>query len=159
MGGPPVTDDLRSRIRAPHHLKEMNDGFLARRERGELPFDLPVLTVPGRRSGAPRATPLTVHSAGGARFVVGGFPGADWIGNVRAARGRGTLSSTNGAEPEPVILTELSAAQARPVLEAWPEIAPDGVAIMVEAGVAAEPTPAALGALAGICPVFRIDPA
>ena len=46
-----------------------------------------------------------------------------------------------------------------PVLEAWPQVTPEGVGIMVENGVVAEPTPEALGALTGICPVFRIDPA
>lgn len=154
-----MPDDPRTRIRAPRHLKEMNDDFLARRERGELPFDLPVLTVRGRRSGVPRATPLTVHESGGDRFLVGGFPAADWIGNVRAAAGHATLSSTPAADPERVVLTELSPDEARPVLEAWPRVAPDGVQIMVENGVAADATPGALAALAGICPVFRVDPA
>ena len=154
-----MTDDPRTRIRAPHHLKEMNDGFLARREQGELSFDLPVLTVVGRRSGVPRATPLTVHETGGERFVVGGFPAADWIRNVRAAGGHATLSSANSAEPEPVVLTELPAEGARPVLEVWSEVTPDGVETMIENGVLAEATPEALGGLAGICPVFRIDPA
>lgn len=154
-----MTDDPRSLIRAPRGLKEMNDEFLGQRERGKLPFELPVLTVPGRRSGAPRSTPLTIHESGGTRFVVGGFPAADWIKNVRAADGRATLSSTPTTEPEPVVLTELPADAARPVLQAWPKVTPDGVELMVENGVAAEPTPEALGELAGICPVFRIDPA
>lgn len=154
-----MTDDPRSLIRAPRGLKEMNDEFLGQRKRGELPFELPVLTVPGRRSGAPRSIPLTIHESGGARFVVGGFPGADWIKNVRAADGRATLSSAHTTEPEPVVLTELPADAARPVLQAWPEVTPDGVELMVENGVAAEPTPEALGGLAGICPVFRVDPA
>ncbi|MEJ8280095.1 nitroreductase/quinone reductase family protein [Pseudonocardia spirodelae] len=154
-----MTDDPRRLIRAPHHIKEMNDGFLAQRERGELPFDLPVLTVPGRRSGTPRHTPLTVYATGGQRFVVGGFPAADWIANVRATGGHATLSTGHDAEPEAVVLVELGPEQARPVLEAWPEVTPDGVGIMVENGVVAEPTPAALGELTGVCPVFRIDPA
>lgn len=154
-----TADDPRSRIRAPRELKEMNDGLLAQRERGELPFDLPVLTVPGRRSGVPRETPLTVYETGDARYVLGGFPGADWIVNVRAAGGHATLSTGGSAEPEAVVLTELPPDQARPVLEAWPEVTPEGVQVMVENGVAADATPESLGALAGTCPVFRIDPA
>ena len=34
---------------------------------------------------------------------------------------------------------------------------PEGVAIMVENGVADAPTPESLAELAGICPVFRVD--
>jgi len=152
------TPDPRSQIRAPHELKGMNDQLLARREAGELPFELPVLTVPGRRSGRPRAIPLTVYERDGARFVVGGFPAADWIANVRAAAGRATLSSGVPATTETVLLTELPVEEARPVLAAWPEVTPEGVEIMVESGIAAAPTSEALAALAGICPVFRIDP-
>lgn len=151
--------DARTRIRAPHHLKEMNEGLLVQRERDELPFDLPVLTVNGRRSGAPRSTPLTVYESEGRRFVLGGFPAADWIKNIRAAGGRAMLSSHHAADPEAVVLTELPAEAARPILREWPTVAPDGVELMVENGVAAASTPEALGELAGICPVFRIDPA
>lgn len=152
------TTDPRSQIRAPRELKEMNDELLAQRDTGELPFDLPVLTVPGRRSGRPRATPLTVYERDGARFVVGGFPAADWIANLRATAGRATLSSGVPATSEPVVLTELPVDEARPVLAAWPDVTPDGVEIMVQNGIAAEPTPEALAELAGICPVFRIEP-
>lgn len=151
--------DPRARIRAPHHLKELNDDLLAQRERGDLPFDLPVLVVPGRHSGQPRSTPLTVHETGGERFVVGGFPAADWIRNLRATGGRATLSSGAGAPPEQVVLVEVPDDQARPILAAWPEVTPEGTAIMVENGVAEAPIPEALAALAGICPVFRVDPA
>lgn len=154
-----MSDDPRRHIRAPQQIKDHNDDLLARRDRGDLPFELPVLTVPGRRSGRPRHTPLTVYATGGERFVVGGFPGADWIVNVRAAGGHATLSTGHDAEPEPVVLVEVPPEQARTVLEAWPEVTPDGVAIMVENGIVTEPTPEALGALTGICPVFRIAPA
>jgi hypothetical protein len=137
----------------------MNDDLLAQREQGDLPFDLPVLTVPGRRSGEPRATPLTVYETRGVRFVLGGFPAADWIRNVRAVDGHATLSVRPDGPAEPVRLVELPADQARPVLEAWPEVTPEGTAIMVENGIADAPTPEALAELVGICPVFRVDPA
>ncbi|MEU6699775.1 nitroreductase/quinone reductase family protein [Pseudonocardia sp. NPDC046786] len=152
------TPDPRSRIRAPRELKEMNDELLAQREAGTLGFALPVLTVPGRRSGRPRRTPLTVYERDDARFVVGGFPAADWIANLRAAGGRATLSSGASTATEDVVLTELPIDEARPILAAWPEVTPDGVEIMVASGIAAAPTPEALADLAGTCPVFRVDP-
>jgi hypothetical protein len=39
--------------------------------------DLPVLTVPGRKSGKPRSTPLSVLDHEGQRYLLEGFPGAD----------------------------------------------------------------------------------
>jgi F420H(2)-dependent quinone reductase len=44
-----------------------------------------VLTVPGRKSGKPRSTPITPTHVDGKRYVVNGYPGADWVSNVRAA--------------------------------------------------------------------------
>lgn len=139
----------------PAWLKEMNEGLMAQQRAGTLGFDLPVLTVPGRRSGVPRHTPLTVLEHDGARYVLGGFPAADWIRNVRAADGLGTLR-TGGAD-EPVRLVELAPADAVPVLREWPALTPDGVAMMRDAGVVDDVTPDALVEAAGICPAFRIE--
>ena len=44
-----------------------------------------VLTVPGRNTGKPRSTPVTPMDVAGKRYVVNGYPGADWVDNVRAA--------------------------------------------------------------------------
>ena len=46
-----------------------------------------VLTVPGRKTGKPRSTPVTPMHVDGKRYVVNGYPGADWVHNVRAADG------------------------------------------------------------------------
>jgi deazaflavin-dependent oxidoreductase (nitroreductase family) len=113
-----------------------------------------VLVVPGRRSGLPRRTPLTVYERGAERFVLGGFPAADWIRNVRAAGGRAVLET--GGVAEPVRLVELSPAEAEPVLREWPQVSPDGVGMMRDAGVVSDTTPDALAGAAGICPVFRV---
>jgi deazaflavin-dependent oxidoreductase (nitroreductase family) len=141
-------------IKPPHWLKDMNAGLMEQQRLGTLDFDLPVLTVPGRRSGTPRHTPLTVLELGGERFVLGGFPAADWIRNVRAA-GRGTL--TVGGRAERVRLVELDPAAAVPVLRAWPAATPEGVEMMRDAGVVTDTTPDALAEAAGICPVFRVE--
>ncbi len=44
-----------------------------------------VLTVPGRRSGEPRSTPVSPLTVAGRRYVVAGLPQSDWARNVRAA--------------------------------------------------------------------------
>lgn len=144
----------RSRITAPDWLKGMNEGLIEQQQLGKLPYDLPVLTVPGRRSWQPRRTPLTVLERDGERFVPGGYPAADWIRNVRAA-GRGTLTVSGTVER--VRLVELDPVAAVPMLWAWPDQSPEGVEMMRDAGVIADVTPDALEEAAGICPVFRIE--
>ncbi len=49
-----------------------------------------VLTVPGRRSGDPRSTPVSPLTVGGHQYVVAGLPQCDWARNARAA-GTGVL--------------------------------------------------------------------
>ncbi len=63
---------------------------------GESPV---VLTVPGRKSGKPRSTPVTPMTLGGKQYVVAGFPDADWVKNVRAA---GEVTLTRGRKSERV---------------------------------------------------------
>src|SRR4051794_41981622 len=74
-----------------------------------------VLTVPGRRSGQPRSTPMTPFEHDGGLYTVAGYPGADWAANARAA-GSGTL--TRGRRSRRVRIGALSPPAARPVLRA-----------------------------------------
>jgi deazaflavin-dependent oxidoreductase (nitroreductase family) len=140
--------DPRLRIRPPEWLKGVNAQMLAN------PDESVVLTVAGRRSGAPRRTPVTLYERDDSRYIVGGFPGADWVRNVRAA-GDAVLA-VNGRD-ERVRLVELDAESAEPVLRVWPTVTPQGVAVMLEAGIISGTTPDDLAALAGLCPVFRVE--
>lgn len=119
---------------------------------GESPV---VLTVRGRRSGAVRSTPVTPMTLDGNRYVVGGFPGADWVHNVRAAD---TVTLTRGRTRERARLVELPADQARPVLREWPSRVPTGVGFMKRSGLVRDGRPEEFEALAGRCPVFRVEP-
>lgn len=145
------------RIRPPLILKPMNKVLIALLRMGvpisrhEAPV---VLTVPGRKTGKPRSTPVTPMDVDGARFVVNGYPGADWVHNVRAAD-EATL--TEGGHSERVRMVEVSADEARPVLRAFPQLVPTGLAIMKRSGVLTDGTRDELEALAGRLPVFRID--
>lgn len=141
----------------PRWLKPMNKVFLALRRTGLGMKELPVLTVPGRKSGKPRSTPLSVLELDGQRYLLEGFPGADWARNVRAAGGRATLSV--GKRREDVRLVELDPQEALPVLRAWPVRIADGAKIMADAGVVEAVTPEAFEAVAGRCGVFRVEPA
>lgn len=146
-----------NRIRPPWWLKPANRVFIGMSRLGmsfggESPV---VLTVPGRNSGAPRSTPVTPMALDGQRYVVAGFPGADWVANVRAAR-EATLA--RGRHVETVRMTELSPDEARPILRAFPTEVPTGVGFMKRAGLVTDGRPEEFEALAGRCAVFRLDP-
>jgi deazaflavin-dependent oxidoreductase (nitroreductase family) len=114
-----------------------------------------VLTVPGRKSGLPRSTPMTPFEFQRRLYVVAGYPGADWAANARAA-GTGTLA--RGRRSRRVKIVELSAEEARPVLRAFPTEMPVGVAFAKRSGMVRNGTADEFEALAGRLAVFRFEP-
>jgi hypothetical protein len=82
-----------------------------------------------------------------------GWP--DWVRNARAA-GAGTLS--HGGKSRRVRIVELSPEEARPVLRAYPEKVPVGVAVAKRTGLVKEGTPDEFEASARVAPVFRFKP-
>lgn len=148
---------MTERIRPPRWLKPVNLVLrAARRLHLGWARELPVLTLSGRRTGKLRHTPVSVLDLDGHRYLLAGFPGADWAANARAA-GTGTLAV--GSRQERVRLVELSPAEAVPVLRAWPVRIPQGARIMRDAGVVADLEPDSFEALAGRCAAFRLEPA
>jgi len=149
---------MAERIRPPLVLKPLNKVLMLMLRLGipisrvEKPV---VLTVPGRKTGKPRSTPVTPMDVDGGRYVVNGYPGADWVDNVRAA---GEVTLARARRTEQVRMVELSAEDARPVLRAFPALVPTGADLMKRVGLLTEGTPDEMEALAGRCPVFRIDP-
>jgi len=145
------------RIRPPWWLKYVNTAMIGLHELGigfggKGPV---VLTVPGRKTGKPRTTPVTPMTVGGKRYVVAGMPGSDWAANARAA-GEATLQV--GRRTEPVRMVEMSTEEARPLLRAFPVEVPSGVGFIKSAGLVTGPNPDEFEALAGRLAVFRIDP-
>ncbi|OBA84704.1 deazaflavin-dependent nitroreductase [Mycobacteriaceae bacterium 1482268.1] len=149
---------MAERVAPPRWLKPLNKVFMVVLRLG-LPVsrvESPViLTVAGRKSGKPRSTPVTPLAVDGERYVVNGYPGADWVDNVRAA---GEVTLTQGRRTERVRMVEMSPADARPVLRAFPAAVPTGAELMKRVGLLTEGTPDEMETLAGRCPVFRIDP-
>ena len=152
-----MADD--THIRPPRWLKPLNKVFVAMMRLGlpisgkEAPM---VLTVPGRKSGEPRSTPITPMYVDDERYVVSGFPGADWVKNARAAD---TATLTSGKTAETVRMVELSPEDARPLLRRFPTLVPTGVSFMKRSGLVTDATPDEFESLAGRCAVFRFDPA
>lgn len=142
--------------RPPRYLKPMNKAMMAVQRLGIPTGPAMVLTVPGRKSGRLRSTPMTPFKFRGGLYVVAGYPGADWAANARAA-GSGTLS--RGRRSRQVRIVELSAAEARPVLRAFPREVPVGVAFAKRSGMVREGTSDEFEALAGRISVFRFESA
>ena len=140
--------------RPPRYLKPMNKVMMAVQKLGIPTGPAMVLTVPGRKSGKPRSTPMTPFEFDGDLYAVAGYPGADWAANARAA-GAGTLS--RGRRLRRVHIVELTAEQARPVLRAFPVEVPVGVAFAKRSGMVIEGTSDEFEALAGRIAVFRFD--
>ena len=144
-------------IKPPWWLKPANKVFIQMSRLGisfggESPV---VLTVAGRKSGAARSTPVTPMTVDGRQYVVAGFPGADWVANVRAA---GEATIARGRHVQRVRMAELSAEDARPILRLFPTEVPTGVGFMKRAGLVTDGRPEEFEALAGRCAVFRLDP-
>jgi deazaflavin-dependent oxidoreductase (nitroreductase family) len=145
------------RIRPPWWLKYVNKFMIGAQKLGVSFGDNGpvVLTVPGRKTGKPRTTPVTPMTVDGKRYIVGGLPGGDWAANARAA---GDVTIRSGRRTERVRVVEMSVEEARPLLRAFPVEVPSGVGFMKNAGLVTGANPDEFEALAGRCPVFRLDP-
>jgi len=99
---------LRSGLRAPRWVTAFNP--ISRRVLGAgVPLGPnALLTVPGRRSGVPRTTPLAIIKVSDRRWIWAPWGDSDWVKNLRAA-GRARLSIRGQAEE--VNATELDEAE------------------------------------------------
>jgi hypothetical protein len=137
----------------PSWLPGLNRVILALQRLGFIVGSMHILSVPGRRSGVLRSTPVSLLTVDGRRYIVAGLADADWVLNARAA-GRGMLG--RGRTEEHVSLTELPVAERAPVLREFPRLIPAGVPFFTRLyGVTADPD--AFAALADRCPVFRVE--
>ncbi len=145
-----------SELRSPRYLKSMNRIVRAMQRLGVRTGPAMILTVPGKKSGKPRSTPMTPFSYRGDLYTVAGYPGADWAANARAA-GAGTLS--RGRKSRQIRIVELNSEESRPVLREFPVQVPVGVAFAKRSGLVQDGTPDEFEALAGQLAVFRFDSA
>ncbi|BBZ17333.1 nitroreductase/quinone reductase family protein [Mycolicibacterium gadium] len=144
-----------SEFRPPWYLKPMNRFVKAIQKLGVPAGPSQILTVPGRKSGKLRSTPMTPFAHNGGLYTVAGYPGADWAANARVA-GAGTLA--RGRRSRRVKIVELNAADAAPVLRSFAVEVPVGVGFAKRSGLVREGTPDEFEALAGKLAVFRFDP-
>jgi hypothetical protein len=141
----------------PRWLKPMNRVLVALQRRGFALGPTRVLSVPGRKSGEMRTTPVTPIVVGGRRYVVGVSAQADWVKNAGTA-GWGVLA--RGREEQRVGLVGLPVEERGPVLREFPKKAPGGIAFfrrVYELPKDKEALPEAFATLAPRCAVFRLE--
>ena len=140
--------------RLPSWLKGFNRVITALQRLGFVVGSMYVLTVPGRRSGVSRSTPvslLTVEWPALHRGRAGIMPTGC---SMPAHAGRGMLH--RGRTEEHVSLIELPVEDRAPILREFPRLIPQGVPFFTRLyGVGADPE--AFAALAARCPVFRVE--
>jgi deazaflavin-dependent oxidoreductase (nitroreductase family) len=73
-----------------------------------------LLTVPGRKTGQPRSTPIAILDHEGKSYVITPYGAVNWVRNLRAA-GKATL--TRRGRTEAIVAVELSPRDAAPVLQ------------------------------------------
>jgi deazaflavin-dependent oxidoreductase (nitroreductase family) len=88
---------------------------------GLAPRTTVVLTVPGRRSGTPRSTPVTLLEEDRQRWLVAPYGPVGWVHNARAA---GQVERSRGRHTETVRLKELAPEAAAPILKTYLERVP-----------------------------------
>jgi hypothetical protein len=111
-----------------------------------------ILSIPGRKTGQMRSTPLSVLRVNGQRYILTGLE-TGWVKNARAA-GWGLLSY--GRKKERVRLIELPVEERPVILREFPVQVPHGVQFF-ERLLDLPNDPEAFAQAAPQCPVFRLE--
>ncbi len=120
---------------------------------GIAPYGMVTLEVTGRHSGRAVSLPVVVAMVEGQRYLVSMLgKEAQWVLNVRAAKGQAALVS--GAR-EDVLLVEVPSEQRAPLLKAYLRLAPGA---RPHIPVSKDAPLEAFGKIAADFPVFRITP-
>jgi deazaflavin-dependent oxidoreductase (nitroreductase family) len=133
----------------PRWLEVANPVIVALQRLGLVIGTMRLLSVPGRKSGRLRTTPVSPLTVDGRRYIVAGYEGSDWVKNVRAS-GWGILA--RGRKEERVTLVELPVEERGFVLRRFPHEIQFFRRLY---GVSGEPEEFAT--LAPRCPVFRVE--
>lgn len=118
-GGASVALSRRYRLGPGKRLANALFAGLTRHGRGAHYRHL--LSVPGRRSGEIRSTPVDVMHVDGSPWVVAPYGEVNWVKNVRAA---GTLRLSRGKRAASYRADEVDAAAAGPVIRRYVETVP-----------------------------------
>lgn len=121
---------------------------------GLTPPILVTLQVKDRRTAQLHSVILVAADYEGHRYLVSMLgDGSEWVQNLRAAGG---MAFIKRGQPYPVMLTEIPSLARAPILKAWCQVATSG---RKHLPVSHQDPVSAFEAIAGDCPVFRIDSA
>lgn len=119
-------------------------------------FSFHLISVPGRRSGRLRTTPVSPFTVDGHRYILS-FGQTEWVKNARQAKW-GILS--RGRRRTRVALVEVGAPESGRIAREFPHLIPAGVQFFVMLGLVAPPAgPEQFEAAAERLVLFRIEPA
>ena len=104
------------RTRLPDDIQALNAKLKADPALTENMGPVHVLTVLGRSSGRPQATPVSPVSYDGHRWLVAGWADADWVKNLRAS---GWATLTKGTRVERIRTLEVPPEQGALALRAF----------------------------------------
>ena len=143
---------MSNHAKLPWWLKPANRVVIALNRLGLAVGTQHILSIPGRKTGKLRSTPVSLLTVNGQRYIVTGLE-TDWVKNARAA-GWGML--TRGRKQERVALVELPIQERPPILREFPLQVPGGVQFF-ERLLGLPNDPEAFAAAAPQCPVFRVE--
>ena len=124
--------------------------------RGGGPAFMRLLTVPGRRTGQPRSTPVVPVQSDDGHWLVSPFGQVGWVHNVRAA---GQVTLQRGKLSETLAATEVAPGDAVPVLRRYLAMKPAGRIVKPYFDVDPSSSDEAIAAEAPRHPVFVLTPA
>ncbi len=136
----------------PKWLKFANRAVIALNRLGLSIGTMHILSIPGRKTGKLRSTPVSVLIVDGQRYILTGFE-TNWVKNARVA-GWGILAY--GRKKEKVTLVELPVEERAAILREFPRQVPHGVPFF-EKLLNLPGDPEAFAVAAPRCPVFRLD--
>lgn len=143
---------MSKKITFPWWLKPANRMIILLNRLGLLIGTMRILSIPGRKTGKLRSTPVSVLTVDGKRYILTGLE-TGWVKNARAA-GWGFLSY--GRKKERVALVELPIEERAPILREFPQQVPYGMPFF-ERLLDLPNDPEAFAQAAPRCPVFRIE--
>lgn len=109
--------DLVAKTYRPHLVRRVGNVVISRAvSLGIAPSYYVLLTIRGRRSGAERTIPIRLMEHDGQEWLVAPYGVRDWVHNARAA---GSAVLRRGRRSRQVVLNEVSAPVAAPVLAAY----------------------------------------
>jgi hypothetical protein len=148
-----VTGKLQPRL--PGWLRPVNAVMKALQRMGIAFFSFHLISVPGRRTGQLRTTPVSPYSVDGQRYILS-FGQTEWVKNARES-GWGILS--RGRRQTKVALVEVRPPESPVIVREFPLKIPAGVQFFVRLGLVEKPAgPEQFAAAAEGLALFRIDP-